>query len=306
MNTIDLLLLLGTLALASTILIKPQSGDRIFLPLLAMVLVSAMAQIFLSGFYWQFIPAYLLLLLLAGWAFLIYPKSKKIPNKPFRFSLLVLGLATLLSCSVLIPVPSLTEPQGSFQVGTKIYRWIDFIRAEQLTADPDDKRNVVVQAWYPIDQDSKGNHSLYLDGLGNLPGKIGGVPSFLFDHFDQIDTYGKLDVPISKTKEKWPVILFLNGNGTSRSFYTSLVAGLASFGYVVLTIDHPYEAVMTQLANGELVTPIEVYLKDDPDLLKFMENRLDTRVADIQFVLTQMDSLNQSEEEFISKLDLTR
>jgi hypothetical protein len=45
----------------------------------------------------------------------------------------------------------------------------------------------------------------------------------------------------------------------------------------------PYEAMITQLADSKIVTPIEIYLKDDPDLTKFMKGRLDMRMADIQF-----------------------
>lgn len=115
-----------------------------------------------------------------------------------------------------------------------------------------------------------------------------------------------LNAPISKAQAQWPVILFLTGNGASRAFYTSLATGLSSFGYVVLTIDHPYEAMVTQLADGRIVTPKEVFLENDPDLLQFMENRLDLRIEDVRFVIDQISNAEGSTDDFFSSLDQNR
>ena len=92
----------------------------------------------------------------------------------------------------------------------------------------------------------------------------------------------------------------------TRAVYTSLAAGLASHGYVVLTLDHPYEAALTTLSTGEVVTTIEKFLPDDPDRIKFMENRLDVRVADVKFVLDQVAKRTSSADRFFSALDPDR
>jgi predicted dienelactone hydrolase len=96
---------------------------------------------------------------------------------------------------------------------------------------------------------------------------------------------------------------FLTGNSAARAFYTSVVAGLASYGYVVLAIDHPYEAMITQLANGEISTPIEVFLKDADGPTNFMKDRIDLRIADVQFVLNQLSGSDTSANSFLSSLD---
>jgi predicted dienelactone hydrolase len=98
---------------------------------------------------------------------------------------------------------------------------------------------------------------------------------------------------------------FLTGNLAARAFYTSLVTDLASHGYVVLAIDHPYEAMITQLADGRVVTPIEIFIKGEPNLLKFMERRLNLRVADVEFVIDQVINLKGSDD-FFSSLDQNR
>jgi dienelactone hydrolase len=306
MKIIDVILLLGTITIASCLIIIPKRINGILLPLVTLTIILAIVQLLFAGYYWQYVPSYILILFLIMWALFLKDTNRNIKKKFFHIFLFFLILATVVPWSIFLPIPKLTEPQGYYKVGTRIFRWIDFNRAEQITSDPNDKRNVVVQAWYPTEQDAKGTHSSYLDGMDNLPEKIGIIPGFLFDHYDQIETYGVLNASISKAQNQWPVILFLTGNGASRAFYTSLATGLASYGYVVLTIDHPYEAAITQLTDGKIVTTIEVHLKDDPDLIKFMKVRLDVRVADIQFVINQIGNPKGSTDSFLLSLDKNR
>ena len=44
-------------------------------------------------------------------------------------------------------VPVLPRPAGPHLVGSEVFRWTDPRRAEVLTADPQDRREVVAQAW---------------------------------------------------------------------------------------------------------------------------------------------------------------
>jgi dienelactone hydrolase len=305
MKNIDLALFLGTLTIASCVLTMPKRISGILQPLLALIIILASAQFLMEGYYWQFVPSYLLILLLLVTAFFLKRIKTKMQKRLLQIILFFLILFSLVPWSIFLLIPKLPEPQGMYPVGTRVFRWIDFDRDEKITPDVNDKRNVVVQAWYPTEHDAKGIHSTYLDGLDNLPEKIGFLPSFIFDHYDQINTHGILNASISKAQNQWPVLIFLTGNGASRAFYTSLVAGLASQGYVVLAIDHPYEAMITQLANGKIVTTIEDH-GNDPDLTQFMKDRLDTRIADIQFVISQLDNPKASPDNFFSTLDLSR
>jgi len=306
MKSIDIVFLFWIIAIASCLIIIPKRINGILQPLIALTIILAIVQLLLEGYYWQYVPSYLLILLLIMKALFLKKNISNIQKKLLQITLVFLILASIVPWTIFLPIPKLTEPQGYYTVGTRIFRWIDFNRAEQITSDLNDKRNVVVQAWYPTEQDAKGTHSSYLDGMDNLPKKIGTIPSFIFDHYDQIETYGVLNAPISKAQNQWPVIIFLTGNGATRAFYTSLATGLASYGYVVLTIDHPYEAMITQLADGKVVTTTENFLKDDPDLTKFMEGRLDIRIADIQFVINQLGNPKETSDNFLSSLDQNR
>jgi predicted dienelactone hydrolase len=164
---------------------------------------------------------------------------------------------------------------------------------------------VVVQAWYPTVPKIKGLPATYLDGLAKRPDKLGAIPTQIIDRYDQIDTHAIREAPLSTAEDRWPVVLFLPGNGASRSFYTSLITHIASLGYVVLAIDHPYDAMITQLANGTVVTDIEQSLPPDFDRLQFMAHRTQTRIADVKFVLDELIK-RASAAPFFSQLDVDR
>ncbi|HOY13759.1 MAG TPA: hypothetical protein PLY70_11490 [Saprospiraceae bacterium] len=306
MSTVNIICYLGIVTIASSFILIPNRIAGIIKPLAGFAILLALAQLLMEGYYWQFLPSYLLLCLLMITAFFLKNRQDKIQKKSIQFSIIFLILCSIVPWSIFLPVPKLPKPLGQYRVGTKIFRWIDSNRHEQLTTNPSDYRNVVVQAWYPRPADAIGNHSKYIDGLHNLPNKIGILPRFIFDHFDQVETHGMLNAQISSAQKQWPVIIFLTGNEAARAFYTGIVSGLVSHGFVVLAMDHPYEAMITQLANGEVVTPIEVHSSNDPDLTNFMENRLNTRIADIQYVINKIIHQNESADDFLSKLDTNR
>lgn len=302
MNSLDILILVMLLITTVHVLISSKRANSILTISTGLLALLLVIQFFWKGFYWQYIPTYLqsCLLMIA-----IYGKLGS-RRKLLHLSLGILTVVALVPWAIFLPVPGLTKPVGKYFVGTQIFRWVDSTRAEQISEDPFDKRNVIVQAWYPAQGDAKGTHSLYLDGLPTLPPKVSVIPSFLMDHYDQIDTYAVINAAPAKAREKWPVVLFLPGYGAARAFYTSLAVGIASHGYVVLCLDHPYEAAITQLANGKLATTIENFQPGDPDRLGFMKDRLDIRVADVKFVINQIENKSSNADTFFTSLDLNR
>ncbi|GAB3915947.1 alpha/beta hydrolase family protein [Larkinella terrae] len=300
MNSLDILILVILVITTVSAIVASNRAKGVLTILISLLTLLVVIQFLWKGFYWQYIPAYLLI----GLLIIVVFSKTALPRKLQRISLGLLLVVALMPWAIFLPVPVLTEPSGKYAVGTRVFRWVDSTRAEQITKDPFDKRNVIVQAWYPAQGDVNGTHSLYLDGWPNLPPKVSVLPSFLLDHYDQIDTYAAANA--TPAQGKWPVVLFLPGYGAARAFYTSLAVDLASQGYVVFCLDHPYEAALTQLANGKLATTIENFEPGAPDRLGFMKNRLDIRVADVQFVLNQLENKNSSTNPFFTSLDLNR
>jgi predicted dienelactone hydrolase len=306
MKSIDVLLLAGIVTAAVWLILFPKRMNGILKSLIALTILLTFVQLFMEGYYWQYVPGYLLILVMGMLAIFLKESTGKLKIRLLRFTLLFMLLASIVPWAIFLPIPTLLKPQGNYPVGTRIFRWVDVDRWEQITSDPHDKRNVVVQAWYPTEENAKGTHSPYLDGMNQLPEQIGPLPRRLLDYYDQINTYGILNAPLSKAQNQWPIVIFLTGNVASRAFYTSLIAGLTSHGYVVLAIDHPYEAMITQLADGTIATTIENHSNKDPNLLNFMKGRLDTRIADITFVLNQLANPKAWPDPFLRALDLNR
>ena len=284
MSPIDAIFIISVLLFSILFGLFLRCKTAIALTTFSLLLALAAIQFIMEGFYWQFIPAYTLVL---ACGMMAMPLKKVIERRKRAARVMVLGLCFVAAWTFL-PVPGLTKPQGPYAVGTITYRWVDTNRAETATADPTDRRNVIVQAWYPIAPGIVGPHSTYIDGIEQLPQFVSLIPSIFMQHYDRVNTNSVSGAAISQNQTQWPVILFSPGYGAPRAFYTGLVSNLASRGYVVFAVDHPYEVAVTELADGAVATAIENFPADEADMLEYMSNQLDVRTDDLSFVLAQI------------------
>jgi dienelactone hydrolase len=80
----------------------------------------------------------------------------------------------------------------------------------------------------------------------------------------------------------YPILLFSPGLGDSRLIYNFIVASVASEGYVVVTIDHPYDAPLIEYPDGSVVPAFNI--STDRQIL----TDLKAREADVSFVVDQL------------------
>jgi predicted dienelactone hydrolase len=181
-------------------------------------------------------------------------------------------------------------PSGSHRVASEIFRWTDPSRAETLTPDPKDHRQVIAQAWYPTDT-TGGRPVPYFEAQDQLPGSVAGLPSFMYAAFGEIDTHATFEAPIRRTQRTWPVLVFSPGLGVPREQYTSLSTELASRGIVVIALSAPYESASTVLSGarviGQTVHPDVMGPPPHPELQRL----IDIRAADAHFVLDRLAAL---------------
>ncbi|WP_040794494.1 alpha/beta hydrolase family protein [Nocardia higoensis] len=285
MSTFDVILVALTLAHAAATVATPRVA-MFALPVVAPLLFFGwVGQLLLERFYWQFLPLYLVFPLSAAVAVVlgIRPRTGVGPVAA-RVAVAVLA-ALAVPALAPVPVPRLPEPTGPYAVGSQIFRWVDDARAEP--ADPAERRNVVVQAWYPSSGMS-GRRYVYLDGEGELPGSVAGMPGALMRGYESIDTHTFADVAVSGDRERWPVVLFSPGYSAPRAFYTALLTDLASRGFVVLAVDHPYDSAVVRLADGRVVTAEPDVSADDTEAAAAMADRQRIRAADLRFVVDQL------------------
>jgi predicted dienelactone hydrolase len=98
----------------------------------------------------------------------------------------------------------------------------------------------------------------------------------------RLPTHAWRDAPISDAQPRYPLLLFSPGNGVPRSLYTSFVADLASHGYVVAAIDHPYSVPIVAFPDGRVVMQSAGGAETPFELLSQI------RAADARFVLDRL------------------
>ncbi len=187
-------------------------------------------------------------------------------------------------------VPQLPTPSGSHRVASQIFRWTDSSRAEGLTPDPADHRQVIAQAWYPSDT-ARGRPVPYFEAQDRLPGSVAGLPSFMYAAFGEIDTHATFEAPISTAQRAWPVLVFSPGLGVPREQYTSLCTELASRGFVVVALSAPYESAPTVLIDGRVVAQTVHPDVMGPPPHPELQRLIDMRAADARFVLDRLAAL---------------
>lgn len=162
-----------------------------------------------------------------------------------RGSTLLLAL-TSLSLSACDCGPRIPEPDGPFGVGTIAVELVDETREDRLSEDPQDRRRLMVQLWYPTEEKGAERSHEYPTHDAKLALGIalaGGEREF-----------AQPDAPLLEGNAPFPVVLFSHGLGSGRFGYTYLVESLASHGSVVAGIDHTHYASQVEFSDGTKVS----------------------------------------------------
>lgn len=129
---------------------------------------------------------------------------------------------------------------------------IDATRPE--TFAPGRQREVEVLAWYPTAASSGAAAPYMRSGMEEVLSfarlaKLGDA----YDGLANARTHSIRDAAPASSPSRFPVIVFSHGYTGFPSSHTSLAEDLASHGWVVLHVVHPYEAAAT-LSDGTFVT----------------------------------------------------
>jgi len=194
-------------------------------------------------------------------------------------------------------VPKLAAPTGLFLVGTRIYHWIDEKREEPLTPEKGDKRELMVQVWYPTAKRVQDKPVPDAWSSPYIPGYETMQPLLSTQYGDAAPRFGRLrvpvqtDAPLIKSPRKLPLVLFSHGLRTARFYYTSQALELASQGYVVVCPDHSYDVEGVAFPGGKLVRGIfenEQRKKAVEATWRSHDGRIRLWAQDLSFLLDQM------------------
>lgn len=245
-----------------------------------------------------------------------------------------------IALPALLPVFELPEPTGSFAVGATSFHFVDVSREEAITSDPADKRELLVRVWYPADPPAGARTRPYWEEAHTfgsaLAGSIG-MPAFLFDHLALVDTHSYGDAPLAADEPSYPVLVFSHGYYPGfASQNTVQMEELASHGYVVFSIAHSYETLVTVYPNGDIVhyseergvavdeegrrtaAVMEQYEEATDDVVRqdlwrryleasdLLQESISIWTDDTLFVMDELEKLNSRNVRFAGRLDLSR
>ena len=205
---------------------------------------------------------------------------------------LFLLLALILSIYLQLELPA---PRGSYTVGRTVFRWRDPSRPEVLTEDPNDSREVIAFVWYPAEPGT-GMEVGYVPDISALAKPLaqsGEVKPWEALGLRFIRSDSCLDARPSKDQNLFPVVILSPGNGTNIEFYSGLASEIASHGYLVFGINHPYDVAAVKLSDGRIAP----YNKDQWSLTPtahqaYSAERIKVRTADVLYVLDQLQDMN--------------
>jgi predicted dienelactone hydrolase len=288
-----------------------------FLPLAA--LAAALLQLILEGYRWQMLPLYLLS---AGVFVFSLPRlirpSRRERGLSWKSSLGV-AIGTLLTSlaatlPLLLPIPHLPAPTGPYQIGTITLDLTDPSRRELYGPDPQALRRFLVQVWYPADPPPGAKPAPWMEHADQVAPAIAAwidLPDFFLDHIQYARSDAYQDAPLVRSSTGYPLLLFSHGWGGFRAQSSFLMQELASHGYVVAALEHPYGAVMTVFPDGQIAhnNPQALPIGAQEEVFQAAAVRLvDQWTGDLEYTLGVFEAMNENDPQygFTGQLDFQR
>ena len=247
MQLLELIMLLMTLILITCISFFGRNRK-----IQRLLIYMNLALLILHGLFevirWQMAFVYLIFFVLV----LLYFKKTTsllfIRISGFLIGLVILGISVFYSFTM--PILMLEAPQGEYVVGNRIFTLEDANRRERNSIDPNDKRVLLLEIWYPGKPDTGIKAKSLWSGL--YSGK-GDIISFFTNYLQKVDTHSfpKLE----PAQGRYPLILFNHGLQMFTAQNTLLMEHLASNGYIVVSIGHPYESIRVDLGQNKIILP---------------------------------------------------
>jgi predicted dienelactone hydrolase len=160
-----------------------------------------------------------------------------------------------------LPIFSLPAPSGPYAVGTFEYSVTDDSRQERYS--PTRNRELYVEVWYPANK-SAANGFPVRTLFQELYEGAYTRQSVLFGYLRHVPTHSHVHAPVATpSRGPFPVLLF---NHALELGFTSqnqlLMEHLASHGYVIFSIAHPYQSSKVNLTTAGTVTMVSDYPRD--------------------------------------------
>ncbi|RPK80434.1 MULTISPECIES: hypothetical protein [Streptomyces] len=272
------------------------------------LLVGSVTVLVLAGLRWQMIPVVVVAAVAAA-AALAPLLSRRAGRTPWRARWWlalpgsVAGVALVATGPVsawAFPVPEFPAPSGRFPVGTEVLEWS---ARPDGTGPGDERRTLVTQLWYPAGRSAPdarrapylGRTEAEARTVSSALADYVGVPGFLLDSLPRSRSHAVPGAPVADDGGRFPVVVFSPGLGGVRTQNTAWAEELASHGYVVAGVDHPYDSAAVVLSDGRTLRTEVSATGDRAKDEALAEGWTRTRAADLRAVLSRLERLDCGE-----------
>jgi dienelactone hydrolase len=189
----------------------------------------------------------------------------------------------------------LPQPNGCYAVGTRT----------DVLKDAHRSRDLLVTLWYPA-LEGTSTPAPYMDK--KTADALAEDWKLQPDFQRLVRTHTRVSPPIAEGGP-FPVVLLEHGLGVVPAIYTVLAEGLASNGFIVIATNHPSEALISVFPDGHELKFTQFWPEKADRrtqgiaMGKFVQ---DVLVADVRFVLDELQEMNSHDHFWQGRLDLSR
>jgi predicted dienelactone hydrolase len=302
-------------AAAFIALLRPRTHQpRVALALSFSAFLLTAIQCLIDDARWQMIPAYALSIVLClvscttGFRIASGARQRRHSHRIWRRIVIGLGVAVLMFAALLpivLPVFRLPAPTGPYAIGTVTYQLIDTIRPELFTRDSTERRELMMQVWYPAKPTDTLARARYVkNGVVLAPlAALFHLPQYFFTHLRLVQTNAVVSAPLASGAAAYPVLIFSHGRAGFRQHNSFQVEELVSHGYIVAAIDHSYAAAGVELENKRRFL-LDPRMRDR----KFVREIIPYLAQDVSFAIDQLILINRQDPRAIltGALDVQR
>ena len=182
---------------------------------------------------------------------------------------------------------------GHCQVGSTSLCWTDKSRQDFDVNKKEHNRYIPVKIFYPTEKtkNGKAKKTLYMDDKIDLMKtelyRRFQIPYFVSDSMLTFYSSGIKNLNLFSIKPRFPIIIFSPAFAFVKENYTALLENIASFGYIVFSIEHPYISGFTLDDKGNASS-----VRSDKKNKEVEQWQMKTIVDDFCFVFDQIRGLN--------------
>ncbi|QOT12587.1 carboxylic ester hydrolase [Paenibacillus sp. JNUCC32] len=309
----EMVIILFIIALAIITIWGQRSKKSPLIYSLIALFIVTVVQIIVEDCRWQMIPCYAASVILTVCIIFRKPKKKPRSKSGRRWiaglwtTVLLLYASVMVALPLLLPVFAFHQPQGTYSVGTAVYHFIDNHRPDEYSAEPTDHRELMVQLWYPSEPETGEEAAPYIRNVTAITQGLEqalSFPAWTLSHLGLVETHAYSNAPLSTTEQEYPILIFSHGMTGFRNQNTFQIEELASHGYIVVGIDHVYDAAATVYPDGREI----LINKHQLSGFEALDEHMTLWTQDVSFILNRLEQMNRQDEQerFTGRLDLER